>query len=95
MSNPQIIFTKNLNPHIKALCDIKNNIIVIDSEFEHSPLLQDIINHEMNHYRILHKALSTKSRLLKKILFAYNDVWDYFSCMKIAIKYYYGERRTG
>ena len=83
----KVRFIKNLKFYADAVCLFWINEIHIDESFKNSPVLDDIIRHEMKHWEIFHKAAASNF-FKRKLLLLYNNVWDVFSCTKIEFKHF-------
>ena len=88
-NKPKIRFIDNLWIVCDAICLYWINEIHIDSSYKDSPLLKDIIKHEMKHYKLLReatKALREKRILKAFVLIMYNDIFDIIDGLKIVLK---------
>ena len=83
---PEIKFVKDLKYSARAICLYWIGEIHVDEELRNHPALQDIIAHEKNHYKLISKALNSNP-LKQRFLMLWNNIWDFFSCFKISIKY--------
>ena len=88
-NKPKIKFVKNLHYHSDAICLFWIDEIHIDEKFKDHPLLDDIIKHELTHYRIIKQIINEKSILKKILLSLYNDIFDFIDCFRLEIKRYW------
>ena len=84
---PKIKFVKNLRLYANAIYLYWINEIHIDETFKDSPILDDIIKHEMKHYQIVQKILKTKSKFKRILLLLYNNIFDFIDCVKLDLLY--------
>lgn len=86
---PKIIFVKNLNFYNDAICLYWIGEIHIDESLKNSPILDDIIKHELKHYYLIKKAIALKEqgKDFKVFLFTlYNNLWDFYDSIRIDVK---------
>ena len=86
----KVRFVKNLKVHANAVCVFWLNEIHVDETLKDSSALNDIVEHEWKHYRIIQRIIGTKSAFLRGILWLYNDFWCGFSGLKIDAKHFRG-----
>ncbi len=90
MENPKIIFTKNLHYSSYAICLYWIDEIHIDERLKNSPILNDIIKHELKHYYIFKRLIAMREQgktLNFLFLSFYNDFWDFFDSIRIGLKW--------
>jgi len=82
----KIYFVADLKYVSKGICLYWINEVHIDETVKSDPLLEDILRHEVRHYAIITKALRQSSELKKGLLLLYNNIWNFFDCLRITLK---------
>ena len=92
--NLKFFFVKDLKLCANALCLYWIDEIHIDESLKDSPILDDIITHELKHYFLIQKILKArKEKTIKSVfksmaLMFFNNLWDLYDCLRIELKYY-------
>lgn len=86
---PTIRFVENLEALTlcKAFSLVWINEIHIDKKYEKASCLNDLINHEKYHHRILWKRYYTRRKWKRILLILYNNVWDCFDVLYLELKW--------
>ena len=87
MRKPKIRFVKNLRLAAYAICLYWIHKIHIDEKFKNHPAKDDLIEHEMAHYRLINRMIETNSNFKRGLLELYNNLWDFFDVTRISLKY--------
>ncbi|MEM3592172.1 MAG: hypothetical protein QW702_08785 [Candidatus Bathyarchaeia archaeon] len=88
-NEPKIKFVKDMHYSHEAICLYWIDEIHVDESLKNSPILNDIIRHEIKHYHIIKKliALHKEGKLLKAVALAlYNNLWDIWDSIRIELK---------
>lgn len=92
--NLKFFFVKNLRLFANAICLFWIDEIHIDQKLKDSPILEDIIRHELKHYRLVKEILELRNEKSLKSVFKiivltfYNNLWDLYDGFRIELKYY-------
>jgi len=78
-------FADNLQFTANAICLYWINEIHVDSSLKGSPLLEDILKHEVKHYEFARRIISEKSELKRAMLLFKCNLWDFLSTLRIAL----------
>jgi len=87
---PKIIFVKNLHYSNYAICLYWIDEIHIDEGLKNSPILNDIIRHELKHYYTIKRliVMREQGKILKPLFLAfYNNLWDIWDSIRIELKW--------
>jgi len=85
---PKILFYDGLEiTGLRAICLFWCDEIHISKKYQKHPLLPDIIQHELKHYRLA-KEIQKANFWRALILSLYNNLWDLYDCLRLDIKIY-------
>ena len=88
-NKPKIKFVKHLKLYCEAICLYWIDEIHIDESYRDSPLIDDIIKHELKHYDLIKKVIQAKesrNELKASLLMAYNNLFDVFDTFRLFFK---------
>jgi len=70
---------------LRAICLFWCDEIHISKKYENHPILNDLIRHELKHYRLA-KEIQKANFWRALILSLYNNLWDFYDNIKMEIK---------
>jgi len=88
-NEPKIKFVKDMHYSHEAICLYWIDEIHIDESLKNSPILNDIIRHEIKHYHIIKKIITLHKQGRRQeafILKIYNNTWDILDSLRIFSK---------
>lgn len=87
--NAKIVFVKGLYPFFDAVCLFWIGEIHIDERYKDSKTLDDLVKHELMHYKLIKRARKyiEEGKILKAFAFAIlNGIFDIYDTLRIELK---------
>ncbi len=82
-----IVFVENLKTDCEAICLWQKGEIHIDSSYmegrENHFMLNDILKHELKHYRFFKSLGGEDSPLRRRIETSIHSLWDFLDCVRL------------